>query len=460
VVLIAGCSGYYNGMYNADRFAGQARRAEREGRTLDATSLWGQVAWRAESALVRRPNSGWADHARLLQGTALAKMNDCSRALVPLEATMVSARNPEIAEQAALLVGTCRLTVGDPIGATSAYSRLTRSTNAGRRNLALWAHGRALRMAGNYEEALAELAGSREPRARGERAAALAALGRTTEALVLADSLMQDGDSLAPYDSLHAGLVRHDTAAATRFVDLIAASALPVGLRAALLLQDARRLLTSDTAAADRRLTEAQSVGRGTPREGEALLLAATTRIARTDSAGALLEEAARLDDMAEGKGRASPRAVELAVLARRVVLTADSTPAGTPSGDLRLFIAGELARDSLLAPRFAARQFRRIAAEWPTSEYAPKALLALIVLEPEIADSLRERIRAQYSNSPYVLLASGGDAPGYAVLEDSLRRFTDAFRPEGRRPPGARPGRPIIRPAQPAPPTDQSEKP
>jgi hypothetical protein len=458
LLLAAGCSGYYNGMYSAEQFAGRARRAEQEGRTFDATSLWGQVSVRAESVLVRHPRSRWSDKARLLQGTALAKLKDCGNALPPLEAVMIGAREAELAEQAALLVGSCRVAVGDPIGATSAYARLTKSRNAERRNLALLAHGRALRLAGSYEEALAELAGSGEPSARGERAATLAALGRVTEAELLADSLIAASDSTAPFDSVHAGFVRHDTAAASRLVERISGAAtLPAALRTALLLQDARRLMETDSAAADRRFAEAQAVGRGTALAAEARLQASSARIARAVEASALQNEANDLEDFGEAPGTTGNRAQQLATVARRVILVADSAPPGSPGGDLRLFVAGELARDSLGAPRFAARQFQRIVTEWPRSEYAPKALLALIALEPAGGDSLREIVRTRYGASPYVLFASGQDAPAYEVLEDSLRRFTENFRPEGRRP-APRPARPGTRPGQPTQPRTPNE--
>lgn len=466
LVLAAACGGYYNGMYSAEQLASRARRAEREGRTFDAASLWGQVSVRAESALVRHPRSGWADRARLLQGTALAKMQACGRALPPLEAAMVGARDAEVAEQAALLVGSCRVALGDPVGASSAYARLTTSRDPVRRDLALLAHGRALRLAGRDAEALAELAGSADPRARGERAAALAALGRVAEAATLTDSLVLAADSLAPYDAIHAGLLRYDPAAASRLVDRLAGdSALPAALRARLLLQDAEHLLGTDSAAGDRRLAGAEAVGRGTPLGAEARLRASLARIARADSAPALQAEAEGLDDFGEESGKSNIRALQIATLIRRIVLAADSTPPGSPQGELRLFLAGELARDSLGALRFATRQFQRILWEWPRSEYAPKAILALILLEPAQGDSLRELARDQYGTSPYVLLASGEEAPAYEVLEDSLRRFSENFRPEGR-PPVQRPGRPAarptrpVRPAQPASPRDPSELP
>ncbi len=458
ILFAAGCGGYYNGMYTTEQLAHRARQAEKEGRTFDATSFWGQVSVRAESVLVRHPHAGWADKARLLQGTALSKLKDCTRALPPLEAVMVGARETELAEQAALLVGGCRIAVGDPIGATSAYARLTKSRDAGRRNLALLAHGRALRLAGSYEEALAELASSEEPRARGERAATLAALGRIAEAETLTDTLIAERDSLAPYDSVHAGFVRHDTAAASRLVDRIsAATTLPATLRTSLLLQDAARLKTTDSLAADRRFEEAQAVGRGTALAAEARLQAAVARIARADAAEVLSDVATDLEDFGEAPGTTGTTAQQLATVARRVVLIADSTPPGVPGGDLRLFLAGEVARDSLGALRFAARQFRRIATEWPASEYAPKALLALIALQPADSDSLREVARARYADSPYVLFASGNEAPAFEALEDSLRRFTETFRPEGRRPP-PRPTRPSPRPGQPTQPRTPNE--
>src|SRR5918997_5793691 len=78
--MLAGCV-YYNGMYNANRLARSARKAEREGRTLEANGLWGQVATKAESVLVRHPTSKYAREAMLLRGIALARMDQCEQAL-------------------------------------------------------------------------------------------------------------------------------------------------------------------------------------------------------------------------------------------------------------------------------------------------------------------------------------------------------------------------------------------
>jgi hypothetical protein len=125
--------------------------------------------------------------------------------------------------------------------------------------------------------------------------------------------------------------------------------------------------------------------------------------------------------------------------------------PAGSPRGDLRLFIAAEMARDSLAADRFAARQFHRLVDEWPGSPFAPKAMLALILLEPDRSDSLRSALLDRYPGSPYVAMIEGGASPEYEVLEDSLRRFATGFRPEGRRAPTPlRENRPTAAPREP----------
>jgi hypothetical protein len=454
LAVLAGCGGYYNGMYNAERFAASARRAEREGRSFDAQTAWGQVAVRAESVLVKHPRAGWSNKARLLQGTALSRLNDCTRALPLLEQVMVSARQPELMEDAAILVGSCRVTVGDPIGATSAYARLTKSHDRERRNLALWAHGRALRLAGSPAEALDELGGSEDPRALGERATALALLGRLPEAIALADSMLVKRDSLAPWDSLYSAVAAHDPAAAAGLADRLAAdSTFPLPLRVHVLLQDADRVLAIDTLAGDQRLATASALATTRPLRTEVQLHSALAQLTRADATPALQAVAERLDDLEEGAGPAGARMVQLSRITRRVLLSADSAAPGVREGDLRLFLAAELARDSLQARRFASAVFERIVRGWPDSPFAPKALLALIDLRPAAADSLRGVATAQYPGSPYVQFAEGGEAPNYQVLEDSLHRFALSFRPEGRRPP-ARPTRPPASTGQPKPTT------
>lgn len=449
LLLGAGCA-YYNGMYNAKRLAGRARKAERDGRTLEATSLWGQVAVKAESAAVRHPSKKWTDEARLLHGTALVRLRDCSRALAPLEAVMLTAREAEWREQAALMVGGCLAQLGNQAGSAAAFARLAESRVPARRNLARYQHGRALRLEGRYQEALAELALTNDPHAPGERGATLAALGRVSEAVAIAESLIVLGDTLTRWDTLLTWIGHADPQAASDVTERVSeASGLPQTLKARLLAQDGIRLLARDSAAGVRRLQAAESVGRGTRAQAEVRFESARAGIARATTTDGLRQASELLDDVGEG-GEFATRAMQVRAAAQRLLSLLDSTAPGSPQGDLRLFLAGEWARDSLESPRFAAIQFRRLADEWRDSPFAPKALLALIPLEPGSADSLRTVLLERFSESPYLAVIQGGESPGYLVLEDSLRQFALALRGQGRARPPGRADQP--RPAQPQP--------
>jgi hypothetical protein len=97
---------------------------------------------------------------------------------------------------------------------------------------------------------------------------------------------------------------------------------------------------------------------------------------------------------------------------------------------DMRLFLAAELARDTLTAPRLAGSLFRQVADDWPDSPYAPKALLALGMVDPAWADSARTLLAGRYAASPYVAYVQGTPLPEYQALEDSLQAFTIRAQP------------------------------
>jgi hypothetical protein len=455
LLLLAGGCVYYNGMYNTKSLAKRARHAEREGRTFEASNLWGQVSVKAETLLVAHPRSKYAEEARLLYGTARAKLNDCTGALPDLENVMLTARNPTFAEDAAEMVGWCRVTLGDPASAAPIYGRLTTSKSAARRDLALYAHGQALRLNGQHAEALTELRESRHRRARGERAAALAGTGETAGAMAVIDSLIAARDTLAPWADIVALIAAQDLEAGTTLTDrLVAWPDLRAVTRGRLLIDDAIRIGQVDSDRGMKRLEESRVAAEGTEQAAEARLLLTRWRLGQVETPDSLAAIAEALTEMQEGSGSFTPVVQQLATRARRAAVAADSVAPGSPGGELRLFLAGELSRDSLAAPRFAAAQFRRIVDEWPDSPFAPKALLALIVLEPQQADSLQQRMRASYSTSPYLLLVEGGESPLLGALEDSLRHFVTTFQP-ARTTPQASPTRPGARPNRPATPME-----
>jgi hypothetical protein len=132
----------------------------------------------------------------------------------------------------------------------------------------------------------------------------------------------------------------------------------------------------------------------------------------------------------------------QLQATALRVMSSYDSVPAGAPQGDLRLFLLGEAARDSLEAPQLAHGIFMRVLSEWPDSPYAPKAVLAAQQLDPEWADSGRVLLETRYLGSPYLAMIRGEEATAYRFLEDSLGAFAAGLAVQSRRSP-PRPGRP-----------------
>lgn len=444
--LVAGCS-YYNGMYNANRLARAAEKADREGRTLAAQSLWGQVAVKAESALVHHPRSKWADDALVLRGRALQHVGNCAGAVAPLERALAVTRQPGLQQEAALALGLCRERLGQPDAALAALERAALGADPRHRAQIALLYGRALRLAGRPADALDVLRDSPDPRAAGERAASLAALGRVPEAIALADSLIARADTAVPWDALFDGIGHSDVHAASALVDRrLAQPGTTPEQRARWLLADGRRLGADSPPLGVARLEEA--AGAATTRidlGGEAQLAAARLEFAAARNTADLAAPSKRLGALAAvGAPQSATARALLAIIAG--IVSADTLTAPAPQGDLRIFLFAEAARDSLVAPAVARMLFARVAAEWPASPYAPKALLAEAALSPSEAEALRDRVRLEYGTSPYLQVARGEDAPELRHLEDSLQAYSHGLVP-------ASEDRPRVRAPTPAPP-------
>ena len=90
----AGCA-YFNGMYNANRFARQAAQSERAGRMDEARDRWRSAATHAESLTARHPTSRWVIDALLVRGRALEHLGDDAAAVPVLMDAAERARRPE-----------------------------------------------------------------------------------------------------------------------------------------------------------------------------------------------------------------------------------------------------------------------------------------------------------------------------------------------------------------------------
>ncbi|MFL5515588.1 MAG: hypothetical protein ACJ8DJ_05490, partial [Gemmatimonadales bacterium] len=409
--------------YNANRLARSARKAEREGRTFEATSLWGQVVTRAESVSVRHPDSKYADQAAVLRGVALARLGQCASAMGPLGHAALLATGTELAEEGALALGRCSLEAGDAGAADLAFNQVIESRNPARRREARVQHARALRLVGRYPEALALLQEAKDSAAREDLFLALAGAGHTAEAFALADSLIAHADSTRSWDTLIDALARQNPTHASLLVDrLIAVRSPAPSTRSRWLLQDADRLALSDSARAKTRLEQAVRAGRQTQDGRRAKLRLIRGSLARVRSLAELRSVSDSLE--AESQGVADEEASPLRLTVDRVLALADSTDTLTPQADLRLFLVAETARDLLGAPTLAATLFRRIVEQLPTSPYAPKALFAAQQLDSAWADTAQALLAERYADSPYLAVLRGEEAPEYRLLEDSLRTF------------------------------------
>jgi|tagenome__1003787_1003787.scaffolds.fasta_scaffold20878669_2 tetratricopeptide (TPR) repeat protein len=441
VVASGGCV-YYNGMYNANRLARSARKAERDGRTFQANGLWGQVATKAESVIVRHPTSKYASEAQVLRGVALARMGQCQEALDPLSDAATAKISSDLREEAWLAYGRCQAASGNAVAADAAFLQLVDSKNPDRREEAQYQHARVLRKSGRYTEALQALPPSRDSRLHTERLLALGGAGQVGAAMAIADTLLALGDSARHWDSLVVALGEENPLAASNLVDRVRhlPGRTPDG-EAKLLLDDGLRLEPVDTALAARRFREVAAMTQNQTVKGRAEIELLQMEIRTVSGLEQLAPVAAKLRTLGQGADAVD----EIALLGKkieRVQLAGSSATPESPQGDLRLFLAAESARDSLNAPHLAEGLFLRIPDQFPQSPYAPKAILAAQHLNPALADSTGALLEERYGNSPYLSMIHGETTDEYRQLEDSLGGFAAAQAPKpdrARRPPPIR---------------------
>lgn len=449
LLALSSCA-YYNGMYNTRKFTHEAEKAEREGRTIDASTAWGQVTVKAETLLVRHPDSKYIPEARVLMGRAYAKLGDCTSARASLEPGLGMIQDSVLEREGRLALARCLVRLGEADRAVMAYQRLYQSAPDSQQAVLRPELLTALQAAGAWSDAL-ELASDSATATQRVRLVLLAGAGREAQLAALADSLAAAGDTLAPWDSASAVAGRADPVAGSRVVDaMLRLPSINAERRARVLLADAARLAPLDSGPAMARLRQVLAA----PAPGD---LTARARLEMIRLRLRYAESLTDLDAIATDLRRQtedSPLAAEARTLAAsldELIALRDSVGVSTPSGDMRTFLAAELARDELQARPLARQLFVRVADLWPASPYAAKALLAARVVAP--ADTtLRVRIETEYTADPYVMAVRGADVPALRSLEDSLGQFASAELTrrvrETQRPGQGRAARPGQRPA------------
>jgi hypothetical protein len=245
--------------------------------------------------------------------------------------------------------------------------------------------------------------------------------------MALADSLIAKGDTTQPWDSLVVTLGRQDPRSASVLVDRLRRLDRVKEKHASWLLDDGLRLARTDTARALARFREAVKAGGAGDAAGRASLQLVRMDLRRVSRSQELALPIQDLSAVAQKHRTLLQEVGQLQATAMRVMTSYDSVAAGSPQGDLRLFLLGEVARDTLEAPRLAHGIFLRILNEWPDSPYAAKAVLAAQQLDPTWADSGRVLLETRYVDSPYLAMIRGEEGSAYRSLEDSLSAFAVA---------------------------------
>jgi hypothetical protein len=418
-LLLSGCASY-NAMYKANRYAGEARRLDAEGRSLEAGGYWGRASVKAESLLVHQPNGKYSANALAIRGEALAAANQCSAAARILPGAIAQLTKADEREYATLALATCQLTQGAPALAAATVEPVTESSDDTRRRQALLVLGTAERQLGNDSASIVALHRIPGTRALIQRTLAYAALPDDPAATSAFDSLVALRDSMLPWDSLLTISGRTNPLLASQLTYTLARSkTLSPERSVGFLFADAKRLGAVDTALQRQRYDEIIQMAGPGPQADQARFDLMRMRLVAADSMADVMAVLESIQTLEASDGSVTS---SVAPLRRQIMVLQqlmDSAAPGEPRGDMRRFLAAEFSRDTLGARRLAANIFGSIPAGWPDSPYAAKAWLAGRQLTGDTSAA-----SAQYAASPYLAVLRGEDPATYTQLEDSLANF------------------------------------
>jgi hypothetical protein len=429
LLLLTGLSAcaYFNGIYNAREAQRHADKQARRGREAEAAGRYATMAQKAETVLARFPKSRWRGEALYLAGRGHALAGACEQALPRLDEYLaMGGDDARQRERATLALASCHVRLGRYADARVLLEPLTQSKDREVSERALLWSARAAIALGDNETARRHLARVDVAAAQWELAAASIERGELAraESLLVARAARGDWreDAEAHLRELWVSGARD---AAERVVARYAESRAASRAKARMHLTIARLAMAEEEPGLDSiarvHLLAARRVAVDTliDREASARLAAIAASEARTlEDLGASLErhrEDARSHPLMQ-------RLLDNAMLIRILARTEDRT-GGT------LFLAAELARDSLGANYLSRALYQRLAATQSDALLAPRALLAAMPLWPDSAAAFRERIITDYSRTPYAALLEGvgiDRAPGYEQAERALR---DAWR-------------------------------
>ena len=404
LLALAGCA-YFNGIYNARAAARDAERHERAGRDAEAREAWLRSAASAESVLVRHEDGRWATEALFLAGRGLALGARCERALPLLERYLAGDdAEREHRGAASLAVGRCLLDEGRAADALAVLAPLADGEASGNPESARWAAraALALRRDGVAADLLARL-----PEAERQWEWIDAALARRD--LARAESLLvlraRAGDARRDVPEtlrlLWSGGRRDGARRVVAAYEVAGAEPTRLG-RARVALAELLAGAGNDSSARGLLLrARAETADSAVDADAGAWLTLISMRdVASLADAEALVE-----------RGRAAGAGTALHQRLARSVLHLRLLESRTDTAGAALFLAAEVARDSLGAPLLARDYLEGILEQHPPPLLAPKALLAAGMLVPDSAGIFRARVLDHFPRSGWAAILRGDAA-------------------------------------------------
>ena len=412
---------YYNGMYNAQALADAGDARLRRDAEDDARAQFQQSAARAETVLVRFPDSPWRTRALYLAGRGAALAGECEQGTRRLEEALAG-DGVTIAERdrAKLALASCAIRTSRVAEARARLDTLLRATDPETaRQARLWA-ARAALAQGDLTAVTTYLAGMESGTLPWE----LVGAALNTGVLAPVESLLVDRARRGDYRDDAIRAVRELAIAgrfpeAERVVRAFTNAKVRPQARAALhfALGDQWLRAGDDTIALRHLHATRELAGRDTTLTGEAgarigyLGLRRATSLTSADSAWSRMDSVSRRTSLAR-------RLDEQLLLVRVLTARDEATGAGA-------YLAAEVARDSLRAPWLAAAMFAQLASTRPEAPVAPMAWYAASLLRPDSAESWQRRVRAQYGFSAVAARLQGDDPatrPDFVATPELLK--------------------------------------
>jgi hypothetical protein len=416
---VSACA-YYNGVYNAKTELTAGERLARQGREAEAGSRYAAAAAKAETVLVRHPRTRWRPQALSIAARASALSGDCVSAGPRLtEALELPALEPVERDRLLVAKGVCEIREARPASALAILEPLSAQGQSSVRPVAaLWAARAAIAL-GDAERARRVLGALDAGAAHWELAHASLGAHQYAAAESLLALRAARGDvrpELTPMlrtlwlagrrDGVER-LVAQYQAAGTRANDKLSLHMLAADLQIAAGLDALARghLLAARRLAVDS-IADAEAVAR--------LTLLSLAPLSRLEDVSAAVRRGS-----VQGRASLIQRRLDDNLLLAEL-LAGRADPSGASA-----YLAAEVARDSLRAPRLAYQLFRRIDQTLQGAIMAPRGLFAAAILEPDSASALHARLRERYPRSPWALTLDGGspgDHPAWEASEATLR--------------------------------------